>query len=566
MTQPHRPPATLARSRNGAAVGRALGRQLLLLLLCALGAVASATAASASCDAAVPRDAAAWPSSADVAPHTLSPAVRGRLARAALAASTPDAWVPLIAKLRRGEAINVVAFGSSIVQGHAGSFVSSAAVLKQAGVQALMPPLQRLLEDTGSAVGRGYLESFMAAINATWPNPGHLFLNIGRGAVSLGQFTDVLCIERMLPLAAEVDLLLFETHSEDGAPGHEGEPGIEVVELMERLHTYAQARLSRGNRTIPLVMLSVLPLVKGFESSSPRKSNKELCTGDRGVHCAEPTCAADAHVANIFTDSALGGLEAHVAAAARRYGWALISVRDAMAAGLRDQLHTALNISGCEWASLFYADPMHPGWKHGMNLIGDALLSLLVAAQDVSPPGCQGELLPPVRLLPAPLTKLGRVVTPHSCVEAEYIVPIRNESFHYVRHELVNGAIVYKDGWVGNVSGALLEFAFRTKLPELPADARARLTLRILTSYEGMGAAALSCVAGCACEPATLQGHVSGSVSVEFDAHLPVTQAEACTLQLRVLPETSSGGHKFKLLGVSLGALPPPTASRRRAQ
>ena len=555
-------PGRVQRSRRGEGQQRAL----LLLLLCVVGAAASATGSAASCDAAVPRDVAAWPSSPDAAPHTLSPAVRGRLARAALAASTPDAWLPLISKLRRGEAITVVAFGSSIVQSHAGSFVSSAAVLKQAGVTALMPALQRLLEDTGSAVGSGYLESLMAAVNATWPNPGHLLLNVGRGAVNLGMFIDVLCTERLLPLAAEVDLLLFESHTEDGAPGHEGEPGVMMVELMERLHTYAHARLSRNNRTIPLVMLSVLPLVKGFEGSSPRKSNKELCAGDRGMHCAEPSCAPDAHVANIFGDSALSGVESHLAAAARRYGWALISVRDAAAAGLRDQLHTALNISGCEWASMFYADPIHPARKHGTNLIGDALLSLLVAAQDISPPGCQAdtERLPPVRLLPAPLTKFGRVVTPHSCLEAEHIVPLRNESFHYVRHELINGAIVYKDGWLSNASGALLEFAFRTKLAELPAGARARLTLRVLTSYEGMGAAALSCAAGCACEPAVLQGHVNGSVSVEHDAHVAVTQAEACVLQLRVLPETSSGGHKFKLLGVTLGAL--PSTARRRTQ
>jgi hypothetical protein len=119
---------------------------------------------------------------------------------------------------------------------------------------------------------------------------------------------------------------------------------------------------------------------------------------------------------------------------------------------------------------------------------------------------------------------------------------------------------VWKAGWVANTTGALLEFPFRTRVAELPEEARARLTVRFLTSYAGMGAARLACASGCECEPAVLEGHVNGSVSVECDAHVAVTQATACTLQLRVLEETRSAGHKFKLLGVTLSALPsaPP--------
>ena len=545
---------------------------LLLLHALSAAALAGVRAASepASCSAAVPRDVGAWPSSPEQGPHTLSPALRGRLARATIAAFTPDAWTPLLAKLRRGEAITVLAVGSSIVAGHAGTYISNASVLRAAGVQALMPPFQRLLDETGSARTNGYLSQFMAAINATWPHPGHLVLNIGRGAVNLGMFLDVMCTERLLPLAAPVDLLLFESHNEDGAAGHEGDPGRTTVEQMERLHTFLQSRLAHGPRSIPVVMLSVLPLIQGFEGSTPRLSNKELCAGDRGMHCAEPSCPADVHTAGIFARSALGGTEACLATAARHYGWALITTHDATAAGLRDGLHIAANISECEWGTLFYSDPIHPSWRHGTNLIADALLSLLIAAQDVMPPGCGAvndtASLPPVSRLPTPISEHGRTVTPHSCLDADHIAPTRNDSWFFVRHEVVKGAIVWKEGWVANTSGAVLEFPFRTRLVELPPAARARLTVRILTSYEGMGAARLACLSGCACEPTVLEGHVNGSVSVEYDAHVPVTQAAQCTLQLRVLDETRSGGHKVKLLGVTLGALPPPppAPSRRR--
>jgi hypothetical protein len=548
-----------------------------LLLLAALSAAAfttgvrAASAPSASCDAALPRDVAAWPVATQAEPHTLSPALRGRLARAAVAAFTPDAWAPLLAKLRRGEALTVVAFGSSIVADHAGAFVSSGAVLQAAGVQSLMPTFERELEETGAVRRDGYLAQFMRAVNATWPHPGHLLVNVGRGAVNLGMFVEALCTEQMLPLAAEVDLLLFESHSEDGEPAYAHARGAQMVELVERLYAFAHARMARGTavaRAIPLVMLSVLPVVKDYEGAMPRKTDEELCVGKHGARCGG--CAPDVHTANLFGGSSLAGVEASLASAARRYGWAMISVRDGVAAGMRDGLHVAANASECEWINTFYADAIHPNFEQGRNLIADALLSLLVAAQDVAPPGCAatggGEALPPpVARLPAPVTPGGWLVTPHACAEPAHIRPTRCEAWHLVRHELVKGAIVWKAGWVANTTGALLEFPFRTRVPELPDGARARLTLRYLTSYEGMGAAALACAGGCACEAAVLEGHVSGSVSVECDAHVEVTQADACTLQLRLLEETrSQGGHKFKLLGVTLSALPPPPPGARR--
>lgn len=550
---------------------------LLFLLLAAASAVrASPNGTAAACDAVVPRNVSFWPPGRGDDPRRLSPAVRARLARTAVAAFTPDAWAPLLAKLRRGEPITAVAVGSSIVAGYAGSFVSGAEALRSAGVSALTPTFARQLDAEGSSRSPGYLSHFMELINATWPHPGHLVINIGKGASNLNVFLDYMCTDHQLPLRSGADLLFFESHNEDGQAGHESGPGLVVAETVERLYAAMQVRLAGGDaaRAIPLVWLSELPLIKGFEGQNPRQSNAALCAGDHGVHCALPSCPADVHTAAMHNASALGGFESVVTSMARRHGWAALSPHDAVAAGLRDGLPAALNLSECEFVNLFYGDPIHPSGHHGVNLLADAMLTMLLAAEDAAPPGCAPPELPPVARLAAAVTPRGDVVTPRSCLEAPDIAPSRNDSWHYVRHEFVKNVLVHKDGWLANTSGAVLEFPVRTRLDELPLAARARLSLRFLTSYEGMGAAQLACLPPCACEPETalLQGHVNGSVSVEAAADVAVTQAERCTLRLSVLDDTASGGHKVKLLGLALGVLPQatpppplPPSGRRRA-
>ena len=92
------------------------------------------------------------------------------------------------------------------------------------------------------------------------------------------------------------------------------------------------------------------------------------------------------------------------------------------------------------------------------------------------------------------------------------------------------------------------------------------MRLKYLTSFEHMGRARVSCVgSGCACSPLTVDAHVPTSpgarnetiwrrvglqVVVRSQAQPQVTsrqRAHECSMRLRVLPETSSGEHKFKL-------------------
>jgi hypothetical protein len=139
---------------------------------------------------------------------------RPRLARAALATHTPDAWRPLLAKLRAGRPITVLGFGSSVVEGHSGCYLKDEATLHAAGVVRAPPNMARVLNVTRACRMPGYMSALMHAINATWPHAAHTYVNAGVSGASLGNFASHMCVDAFLP--TEVDLLLFEQHGEAG--------------------------------------------------------------------------------------------------------------------------------------------------------------------------------------------------------------------------------------------------------------------------------------------------------------------------------------------------------------
>ena len=82
-----------------------------------------------------------------------------------------------------------------------------------------------------------------------------------------------------------------------------------------------------------------------------------------------------------------------------------------------------------------------------------------------------------------------------------------------------------------------------------------------LVSYEHMGRASVTCVSGCACQPALLEGHDGGSRhSVPVMLRMLVSRSSSCVVQLEVLPGSSSGGHKVKLLAAVVSTLRNATA------
>lgn len=84
------------------------------------------------------------------------------------------------------------------------------------------------------------------------------------------------------------------------------------------------------------------------------------------------------------------------------------------------------------------------------------------------------------------------------------------------------------------------------------------LWLGYLWSYEHMGRAALRCEGACECAGTVDAHETGGRFSVQKLARLPVllipARPAACTLSVTILPATSSGGFKFKVLSLMLRA------------
>lgn len=360
-------------------------------------------------------------------------------------------------------------------------------------------------------------------------------------------------------LPRSIDLLLFQMHGEAETP--------RLVRATEALYrTLLQKMAHPGVPAPPLVILNVFVLLDEPTAANDTKIGACVNTFAGGQACS--TCGPDAsaRLVHRVTHGAGTAAEDVIAAAARAYGWSVLSLRNAISAGVRDGYPQRVNWTECEFVNAFLKDWVHPTLP-GRRLLGDAMLQLLLASQDLD-----GEAMPhgpafgvlPTQLPSAPLfggASRGRLQ--HACADARQLQPARSAGWALVTHELVNGMLQPKPGWVANTSGAELELNISTRFAALPQSTRVQLAARFLTSYEHMGAAELSCVSGCECAPTALQGHVAEHVSVEKIASVDVTQAQGCVLRLRVLQQSDSPGaeHKVKLLGLAWTADEPSNAT-----
>ena len=108
---------------------------------------------------------------------------------------------------------------------------------------------------------------------------------------------------------------------------------------------------------------------------------------------------------------------------------------------------------------------------------------------------------------------------------------------------------------------------------------RACVKVKYLTSYEHMGMAVVQCVRDCSCSPRVVDAHAptpqgERNVSVYKQMSLSVSSAQSpregtgrgadhgvrqCWIRMRVLPNTSSGEHKFKVVLASVAVGRPCT-------
>ena len=373
-----------------------------------------------------------------------------------------------------------------------------------------------------------------------------------------------------------VDLFLFERYSQHPGACNAGR-GDACNELLDAEHLFSNLldKLpkfdARGKRVMsnlssstggpapspgsvvpPVVLMNFPYLLTGVADDD--------CMRFAGVNCGKCSAAYLQQMRDRLHFDYAAGHEVQLRAAAAYYGWASLSLRDALLAGMRDGAHTRLGWSECEYVTSIIAD-----WVHltpaGERLFGDVLLQMLLSAQDAE--GTRGaeaaaDAAAPLRRPPAPLVPGAWKRDLRTCYDTRLdegqLAVTSKKGWKYVAYETIRGNKVHKPGFVAESAGAEIELKVRTRFELLPLGEPVELSVRFLTSYEHMGSATLTCVRGCTCGEMTLEGHSLERVSVERAVKTSASQAAECTLRLRVRGETQSGENKFKLLGVTINA------------
>ncbi|MEW5313241.1 MAG: hypothetical protein WDW38_004825 [Sanguina aurantia] len=289
--------------------------------------------------------------------------------------------------------------------------------------------------------------------------------------------------------------------------------------------------------------------------------------------------------------------EASIQLAADYYGFAMLSMRSWHTRMLRQGGYRRVG-GACKGMQQLHSDPggwvgaaagghrprrwVHP--RHlGVILYSDLLISHMMEAElrlDTHPGLMDARATSDQNLMPSePLNVGGHAtfamrcygfdadnpaslnVVEHKLQELESSMPLvpvgRPTGWSFVshmQHTDEQGVTTdrYKPGWVAEEPGRVLTMQVDTKFPGLALDT---LTVRLayLVSYEHMGKANVTC-SGCECEPQTIDAHEGVHVSVQRAVEFAVTQSEACLIRVQTLPETSSAGHKFKVIQLTVRA------------
>jgi len=247
------------------------------------------------------------------------------------AVSQPEAWRPLLEKLRRGSAITVVALGSSITENFGGCFHSNVARLE--GLVTHLPhsvKRNQAKRKCSAHLRSKFIGHFLDVVNATWPHPDHILVNLGAGAQTIRSFLEYGCLQGSLP--STVDLLIFEQYQP--RPNVSGRHGAEV----EALYRHILRLLQPSPVPVPLVLLNFFQVwLDRGETTACFAKNAEGCA-------VVPECSTrawlDRPARSILLEEELDVMAAY-------YGWSTFSLRSYIASSLRDGVHTRLNLTEC---------------------------------------------------------------------------------------------------------------------------------------------------------------------------------------------------------------------------
>jgi hypothetical protein len=115
----------------------------------------------------------------------------------------------------------------------------------------------------------------------------------------------------------------------------------------------------------------------------------------------------------------------------------------------------------------------------------------------------------------------------------------------------MHGQIQVKPGYLAKAPGARMVFEVDTAFEDVPnAGDLVEVLLTYVTSYDNWGKASISCISGCTCHPSVIDALAQTHTSLNALFTMRASRHPKCRIQVKVLPETSSKGHHFKVVNV----------------
>jgi len=459
-------------------------------------------------------------------PH--APVYSGSAIETAITTRSPRAWGNVIKKLNNGDAVTVVTIGSSIVGKSHGLFYS----LAQNYVYNTHKEIETECLGDGVCIKTGSVTQLMQFINETWPHVNHTLVNVNQPGCNIKYFWEAsMCSHGFhAPLFPETgDILLFENHDEAMLGGDT--TAIEIEMLYSRLNAqYSQNK----EDVLPLIIMNYLWVTN---------LSDDTMSWDFGLLRKKCKLADWKHrIESSFWEQTVENVLTPIASF---YGWSSLSLRNAIWEGLRDRVHEDLNMSECEYASIFLEDNIHPS-AAGAQLMGDSLVRLFQGYLSEYSPGNKIAKMPKRPFYPD-----GRPEYNGKCVNAAQFRTENNEGWNFVTGEMVVDKVLNstkfsaKPGLLTNITGAQVTVVINTRFPLMSKTQNVKLIVHYLKSYDGMGNATMKCTM-CECPETVLTGHTHALVSIDSWTEVSVSQSFHCHIHFVSLQTLH--GSKFKLL------------------
>ena len=283
------------------------------------------------------------------------------------------AMKPMLDRLERGERVVVAALGSSQVADFAGCFGDISLVKETVQVLhstygahkcgAHVPQFDSYGNRTNRLPGfhAGWGHGLMLFINKTWPNPRHVFVNIGSGGYTFYSYADQGCLDSHIP--QQLDLLILEQNERGGK--NAGQLG-QAESFLWRL-----ARHFSGSSTspVPVVMISTIAV------APPYSSHSACMEGGKCSDCKEP-------FQHNLKPSLIGEcMEEQYLPLLKHFGFSSLSLRNFYLDVLSSGALTKNGLTDCQFLGKLHQDVMHLS-ALGQILVSDLLINYLVDSID----------------------------------------------------------------------------------------------------------------------------------------------------------------------------------------